>query len=137
MACSRIPLPAASTPTSATSLSSRNAVNMPIAFEPAPTHASTTSGTTTVGGGVQWIATPEVRLAATVTHANWSVASATGTAFNTMGSSASPLNLLTWIAPVSNDPETIESKQATGSSDPLRTGTYSATLTFTLSTTSP
>lgn len=38
---------------------------------------------TTVGGGVQWIATPEVRLAAMVTHANWSVASATGTAFNT------------------------------------------------------
>lgn len=38
---------------------------------------------TTLGGAVQWSVTPEVRLAGSVTHANWSVSSATGTAFNT------------------------------------------------------
>jgi hypothetical protein len=64
-------------------------------------------------------------------------ADTTGTAFNDVGSSASPLNLLTWSAPVSNDPVTIEFKQHIGSTDPLRTGTYSKTLTFTLSTTNP
>ena len=40
-------------------------------------------------------------------------------------------------APASNDPVTVAFKQAIGASDPLRTGTYSKTLTFTLSTTNP
>ena len=43
----------------------------------------------------------------------------------------------TWIAPVSNDPVTIAFKQAVKASDALRTGVYSKTLTFTLSTTNP
>ncbi len=42
-----------------------------------------------------------------------------------------------WSAPVSNAISTLTFKQAIGASDPLRTGTYSKTLTFTLSTTSP
>jgi predicted acyl esterase len=49
----------------------------------------------------------------------------------------SPTTLLTYGAPVSNDPVTIEFKQSIGATDPLRTGTYSKTLTFTLSTTEP
>ena len=61
----------------------------------------------------------------------------TGTAFNNIGSSASPLNLLTYDAPVSNDAITLQFQQSIGSSDALRTGTYSKTLTFTLSTTTP
>ena len=40
-----------------------------------------------------------------------------------------------WSGPVSNDAVTIEFKQSIGASDALRTGTYSKTLTFTLSTT--
>ena len=40
-------------------------------------------------------------------------------------------------APVSNDPVTITFKQHIGATDALRTGTYSKTLTFTLSTTTP
>ena len=40
-------------------------------------------------------------------------------------------------APVSNDPVTITFKQAISANDALRTGTYSKTLTFTLSTTNP
>jgi alpha-L-rhamnosidase len=43
----------------------------------------------------------------------------------------------TWTAPVSNDPVTIAFKQHINANDPLRTGTYAKTLTFTLSTTTP
>jgi enterochelin esterase-like enzyme len=43
----------------------------------------------------------------------------------------------TWSAPLSNDPVTIGFSQHIGSNEPLRTGTYSKTLTFTLSTTTP
>ncbi len=42
-----------------------------------------------------------------------------------------------WGTPVSNAKSTITFKQAIGANDALRTGTYSRTLTFTLSTTSP
>ena len=61
----------------------------------------------------------------------------TGTAYNNVGSSASPLNLLTYSAPVSNDAVALEFSQLVNSTDPLRTGTYSKALTFTLSTTTP
>ena len=40
-------------------------------------------------------------------------------------------------APVSNDAVAIGFKQSIGANEPLRTGTYSKTLTFTLSTTNP
>jgi hypothetical protein len=43
----------------------------------------------------------------------------------------------TWTAPISGDPVTIAFKQHIGATDALRTGTYSKTLTFTLSTTTP
>ena len=42
-----------------------------------------------------------------------------------------------WTAPVSNDVVTILAKQLVKATDPLRTGAYSKTLTFTLSTTNP
>jgi X-Pro dipeptidyl-peptidase len=42
-----------------------------------------------------------------------------------------------WSAPVSNDPVTINFSQHIGADDALRTGSYSTTLTFTLSTTTP
>ena len=42
-----------------------------------------------------------------------------------------------WTAPVSNDPVTITFRQRIKANDPLRTGSYSRTLTFTLSTTTP
>jgi hypothetical protein len=60
-----------------------------------------------------------------------------GTAFNNVGSSASPLNLLTWNGPVSNDAVSLDFRQHIGANDALRTGNYSKTLTFTLSTTTP
>jgi photosystem II stability/assembly factor-like uncharacterized protein len=51
--------------------------------------------------------------------------------------SGSPSSLLTYTGPVSNDPVAISFQQHVASTDALRTGSYSKTLTFTLSTTSP
>jgi amidase len=48
-----------------------------------------------------------------------------------------PATIKTWVAPISNDGVTIDFTQSIGSSEPLRTGTYAKTLTFTLSTTAP
>ncbi|WP_170179352.1 CocE/NonD family hydrolase [Solirubrobacter pauli] len=58
----------------------------------------------------------------------------TGTAYNNVGSL---LNLLSWSAPVANDKVNLEFSQLVKANDPLRTGTYSKSLTFTLSTTQP
>jgi hypothetical protein len=52
-----------------------------------------------------------------------------------LGAAAS--SLLTWANPVSNDDVTIGFKQPIKANDPLRTGQYAKTLTFTLSTTNP
>ena len=43
----------------------------------------------------------------------------------------------TYSGPVTNDVATLGFKQAIDARDPLRTGSYSKTLTFTLSTTTP
>jgi hypothetical protein len=59
------------------------------------------------------------------------------TTFADVSSSASPTNLLTYSGPVSNDAVSLDFQQSIGANDALRTGTYSKTLTFTLSTTSP
>jgi hypothetical protein len=56
----------------------------------------------------------------------------TGNAFGPL-----PSNLLSYDGPISNDPVTVEFEQHIGQNDALRTGTYSTTLTFTLSTTNP
>jgi hypothetical protein len=61
-------------------------------------------------------------------------AGTTGTAFNPIGSG---FNLLSWSAPVSHDAVTLEYRQVIGKSEPLRTGGYGKTLTYTLSTTQP
>jgi len=49
----------------------------------------------------------------------------------------SPVTLLTWNAPVSNDAVTVSFKQPIAITDPLRSGSYQKTITFTLTTTSP
>jgi X-Pro dipeptidyl-peptidase len=60
---------------------------------------------------------------------------------NGASSLADPLQVrfskTTWAGPVSNDPVTITFEQHIGGNEPLRTGTYSETVTFTLSTTTP
>ncbi|WP_051324859.1 M12 family metallo-peptidase [Candidatus Solirubrobacter pratensis] len=62
-------------------------------------------------------------------------AKANAGAYSSVG--ASPATLLTYTAPISNDSVAIGVRQHIGDTDALRTGSYSKTLTFTLSTTSP
>jgi aldose 1-epimerase len=64
-------------------------------------------------------------------------AATTGTTYADLGSSASPLSLLSYNGPVSNDLVTVGFSQPIKATDALRTGTYAKTLTFTLSTTTP
>ena len=45
--------------------------------------------------------------------------------------------LKSYSAPVTNDQPTLDFQQRIASTDALRTGTYSKTLTYTLSTTNP
>jgi hypothetical protein len=54
-----------------------------------------------------------------------------------VGSNAAPTQLLTYSGPIANDAVTLGFRQAIGANDALRTGPYSKTLTFTLSTTTP
>jgi PKD repeat protein len=58
-------------------------------------------------------------------------------AFGPVGSSASPLTILSLDRAVSSDPITIGLKQTVGANELLRAGTYSKTLTFTLTSTTP
>jgi hypothetical protein len=60
-----------------------------------------------------------------------------GSALKPVGSSAAPATVLTYAAPVSNDPVALTFKQTIGRTEALRTGPYTKTLTFTLSTTTP
>ena len=64
-------------------------------------------------------------------------AGGTGAAFATIGGSAAPTSILTYPGPISNDSVTLNFRQPIAVTDPLRTGAYSKTLTFTLSTTQP
>jgi predicted dienelactone hydrolase len=54
-----------------------------------------------------------------------------------VGGNPLPTVVKTWSGPASNDPVQIGFSQTIGANDALRTGTYSKTLTFTLSTTTP
>jgi Zn-dependent M28 family amino/carboxypeptidase len=63
--------------------------------------------------------------------------SAGGTGDDYQAVSGAPAQLLGYASPVSNDAVTIGFRQQIGANDPLRTGAYSKTLTFTLSTTNP
>jgi hypothetical protein len=60
-----------------------------------------------------------------------------GGAYAPVGGSAAPTPLLSYSGPISNDAVTVGLLQRIGANDGLRTGTYSKTLTFTLSTTTP
>jgi hypothetical protein len=63
---------------------------------------------------------------------------ATSTGLQPLSSSTTtPVTLLNLGQPVSNDAVTIGFAQPLGATDPLRTGSYTKTVTFTLSTTTP
>jgi hypothetical protein len=58
-------------------------------------------------------------------------------AFGNVGSTAAPLSLRSSSGPASNDNVAVDFSQVVNANDLLRTGRYSKTLTFTLSTTTP
>ena len=58
-------------------------------------------------------------------------------AYAPVGGSATPTALLTYTGPTSANAVTLGFKQRIGRLEALRTGGYSKTLTFTLSTTNP
>jgi glyoxylase-like metal-dependent hydrolase (beta-lactamase superfamily II) len=61
----------------------------------------------------------------------------TGGVFAPVGGSAAPTAVKTWSAPTSNEAVPVMFRQPIAANDALRTGAYSKTLTFTLSTTAP
>ena len=58
-------------------------------------------------------------------------------AFGPVGGTANPLTILTLDSAVSADPVTIGLKQSVSANELLRAGSYTKTLTFTLSSTTP
>jgi hypothetical protein len=109
--------------------------------------ATTANVISTAGDGALSVADPSATATGHLVNGAFSLPSAlqaqassaagTGAAFAAVGGSAAPTLLLTYAGPASNDAVTIAFKQAIGSTDALRTGSYSKTLTFTLSTTTP
>ncbi|MDA0179494.1 hypothetical protein OJ997_04235 [Solirubrobacter phytolaccae] len=103
-----------------------------------------TFGAFTPGVDKEYTATTEATVISTAGDAALSVADAgTTPGFLVNGSFTLPQPLQglgtvkTWTGPTSNEKVPVTFKQAVSKTDALRTGTYSKTLTFTLSTTNP
>jgi hypothetical protein len=111
------------------------------------TASSTASVISTAGDATLSVTDPSATATGRLVNGSFSLvnpvqASATsamgaGQALANVGGSSAPTPLLTYSGPVSNDAVTLNFSQAIGANDPLRTGSYSKTLTFTLSTTTP
>ena len=107
--------------------------------------APATFGAFTPGVAKEYTASTTANVISTAGDATLSVADAgttnTGHLVNGTFVLPQPLQGLgvvkTYTGPVSNDQPTITFKQQVNAGDALRTGTYSKTLTFTLSTTTP
>lgn len=102
--------------------------------------APATFGAFTPGIAKEYTATSEATVTSTAGDAALSV-SEPGFLTNGAFSLAQPLRVelakTAWTAPTSGEKVGIAFKQSIGANDPLRTGSYSKTLTFTLSTTNP
>ncbi|WP_053225646.1 M14 family zinc carboxypeptidase [Solirubrobacter soli] len=102
-------------------------------------------GAFTPGVAKEYTASTTATVLSTAGDATLTVAdpssTATGRLVNGAFALASPLQGLgvvkTWSAPTSNESVPVTFKQAIAANEPLRTGAYSKTLTFTLSTTTP
>jgi hypothetical protein len=109
--------------------------------------ATTASVVSTAGSAALSVADPSSTATGHLVNGAFSLPSAlqakaasaggVGGAFADVGGSAAPTQLLTYAGPLSNDSATVTFRQHIGSTDALRTGAYSKTLTFTLSTTEP
>ncbi|HEX6025906.1 MAG TPA: M14 family metallopeptidase, partial [Solirubrobacter sp.] len=110
--------------------------------------ASTTANViSTAGDGILTVSDPDTTntgklvngafALAQPVQASASSAAGTGGAFASVGGSANPTPILSYSGPTSNDQVTVNFRQTIGRTEALRTGAYSKTLTFTLSTTQP
>ncbi len=115
-------------------------------FTPGATKTYTASGTanviSTAGDATLSVADPSATATGHLVNGAFSLPQplqvrTRGAAFANVGSSAAPTSVLTYAGPVSNDAVTLDFSQLITSADALRTGAYSKTLTFTLSTTNP
>ena len=99
-----------------------------------------TFGAFTPGVAKEYTASTDLNVISTAGDATLSV-STPGRLTNGAFSLAQPLQVslakTTWTAPTSNEKVVATFKQAIGANEGLRTGSYSTTLTFTLSTTNP
>ena len=98
--------------------------------------------TSTAGDATLSVADPSANATGRLVNGTFSLAQPITAAASKLGTPAGaftavPATLMGWTAPASNDAVTLLFRQAIGASEPLRTGTYSKTLTFTLSTTNP
>jgi hypothetical protein len=101
---------------------------------------ATTSATvvSSAGDATLTVADPSTTAAGRLVNGTFSLPEALQASGTTAGTySVLPATLKTYGGPISDDVVPVSFKQPVKASDPLRTGTYSKTLTFTLSTTNP
>ncbi|HWK28380.1 MAG TPA: M14 family zinc carboxypeptidase [Solirubrobacter sp.] len=99
--------------------------------------ATTATVTSTAGDAALTVGDPDGAHPGHLTNGTFALPSPLGVAAGTNAPAPLPTTLLTYAGPVSNDAVPVAFTQAIGAGDALRTGTYSKTLTFTLSTTNP
>ncbi len=97
--------------------------------------ALTVTDPDTVAGG--YLVNGSFKLASPLTIRPLGLGDPTSTPFTPLNSDGTPKVLKSWSSPVTAAPLTLGLRQAIGGTEPLRAGTYSKTLTFTLSTTTP
>jgi hypothetical protein len=106
------------------------------------TASTTATVTSTAGDATLTVADPSPTNTGKLVNGSFALAqsiqaNAGGGAFAPVGGSSSPTSLKSYDGPASNDVVSVAFKQSIAANDALRTGTYSKTLTFTLSTTQP
>jgi amidase len=105
--------------------------------------ASTTANViSTVGDAALSVADPSATTTGRLVNGSFSLLQAVQVransgAYAAVGGSPNPTAIHSYTGPISNDQVTVGFKQSIGANEPLRTGAYSKTLTFTLSTTNP
>ena len=105
--------------------------------------ASTTANViSTAGDATLSVADPSSNATGRLVNGSFSLlqalqARANNGTYAAVGGSSNPTSILTYNGPISNDQVTLGFKQTIGQNEPLRTGAYAKTLTFTLSTTNP
>jgi len=108
------------------------------------TASTTATVTSTAGDALLTVTDPDTAHPGHLVNGSFALAAGLQARATNPTTSGSPLhqiggssNLLAWSAPVANDPVTIAFQQQIGANDALRSGSYSKTLTYTLSTTTP